>query len=96
MVKIIFICQKMNVFSVLASFPVPSLPLPSLRIPQSSHIIPVWPADTDDRALCHGVWNTLNITCQLRDNNGWQESEGTRAKRDILLKPTSVFVYIPL
>lgn len=53
---------------------------PSLCIPQSSHIIPVWPADTNDRAFCHGVWNTLNITCQLRDNNGWQRSRGYAGK----------------
>ena len=53
MVKRLFICQEINVFPLLASFPapLPSLPLPSFGIPQSSHIIfllaAVWPADTE-------------------------------------------------
>lgn len=38
----------------------------------------------NDRAFCHGVWNTLNITCQLRDDNGWQGAECTRAMLDVL------------
>lgn len=38
----------------------------------------------NDRASCHGVWNTLNITCQPRDGNGWHGAEGTRAKRGSL------------
>lgn len=90
--KILSIRQKINVYSLLSAFYVLSLPFPSLHIPQSSHIASVWPADTNDRAFCHGVWDTLNITCQLRDNNGWQGAEGTQAKRDVLLQPTSVFV----
>ena len=38
----------------------------------------------NDRAFCHGVWNTLNITCQLRDDNGWQAAECTPAMLDVL------------
>lgn len=42
----------------------------------------------NDRAFCHGVWNAPNITCQLRDDNGWHRAEGTRAKRDFSLLPS--------
>lgn len=95
MAKRLFICQKINVFSLLASFPAlarsPSSISPSSLISYSSvqphyscslSSLPLSGRLTrNDRAFCHGVWNTLNITCQLRDDNGWHGAEGTRAKR---------------
>lgn len=35
----------------------------------------------NDRAFCHGVWNSPNITCQPRDDNGWHGVEGYTVKK---------------
>lgn len=34
----------------------------------------------DGMTFCHGVWNTSDITCQLRDNNGWHEVDTGKAR----------------
>lgn len=105
MAKRLFICQKINVFSLLASFPAltfsPSSISPSSLISYSS-VQPHYSCSLssmllsggltrNDRAFCHGVWNTLNITCQLRDNNGWHRVDTGEARR-----PTSTHFHLCL
>lgn len=92
MAKRLFICQKINVFSLLALFPAltcsPSSISPSSLIWYSSvqahyscsrSSSPLSGQLTrNDRAFCRGVWNTRNITCQLKERQ-WLARSGRYA-----------------